>query len=383
MMLAGARLLLPPLPLLVLSCGPSVVPGSDAGAAPEACAGEHPRCAGGVHQACVGGELVDLEACQVPDVCVPELGCRACDPRSPRACVDGHVVACGADGTLGDVLEDCGELGCGSGVCGGGDCGAAAKTIYVVTSDDELMSFDPAMDAHAFTRIGRLDCPAGLEWPERGTDPASPYSMAVGRDGSAWVLYTSGELFEVSTADASCRPTSFAPGLGGFKLFGMGFVADAAGAADEQLLIAGGSVEMPGHGHLARLAGDHASVELRGALVRREFAPELTGTGDGELWAYYPGQQGSFVARLDPHTAQIVSQAPMPPLTGVPVGWAFAHWGGRFYVFISDLQLTTGVTDHRVMRLDPDTGAVDVVRSGLDFKVVGAGVSTCAPIVID
>ena len=381
MTLAGARLLLPPLLVVVVACGPSVVPGSDDDIDPEPCAGGVTRCAGATYQACVDGAFVDVEACQAPEVCVADLGCRDCDPRAPRTCADGDVVACAADGTLGGVLEDCGDLGCGGGTCGG-DCGAAARTIYVVTSDDELMSFEPAMDAHTFTSIGRLQCPAGPEWPERGGGAASPYSMAVGRHGSAWVLYTSGELFEVSTADASCRPTSFVPGRGGFKLFGMGFVSDP-GSTEEQLFIAGGTVEAPGQGNLARLTGDHAAVELRGPLVRGEFQPELTGTGNGELWAYYPGQQGSFVARLDPASAQLVSRAPLPPLAGIPIGWAFAHWGGRFYVFVSDVQVGgSGATQHRVLRLDPATGAVDVVRSGLGFKVVGAGVSTCAPIVV-
>jgi hypothetical protein len=359
MTLAGARFLLPS--LLVVACGPSVVPGSDDDSDPEPCAGE---------------------VCQAPAVCVADLGCRDCDPRSPRICVDGDVVACAADGTFGGVLEDCGDLGCGGGTCGAGACGAGARTIYVVTSDDELMSFDPAMGAHTFTSIGRLQCPAGPEWAERGGGAASPYSMAVGRHGSAWVLYTSGELFEVSTADASCRPTSFVPGRGGFKLFGMGFVSDP-GSTEEQLFIAGGTVEAPGQGNLARLTSDHAAVELRAPLVRGEFQPELTGTGNGELWAYYPGQQGSFVARLDPASAQLVTRAPLPPLAGIPVGWAFAHWGGRFYVFVSDIQVGgSGATQHRVLRVDPATGAVDVVRSGLGFKVVGAGVSTCAPIVV-
>jgi len=387
MALAGACLVFFSLVSLV-ACGPSVVPGAGGDdfpddAPPDTCTGGATQCVGGTYQTCEDGSFVTSEACPPSTVCVAGMGCKACDPHAPRGCAAGDVVVCNPDGTTGEVVETCGELGCTDGACGS-DCGSMARQIYVVTNENELMRFEPAQDANTFTSIGRLNCPAGREWPARGTDPATPYSMSVGRDGYAWVLYTSGELFRVSTTDASCTPTTFVPGRAGFQLFGMGFVTDAVGATAEHLFVAGGAATAPQEGSLGRFAPDNASVELRGQLVRGEFQPELTGTGNGELWAYYPGQHESYVGRLDPATAQVVSRTPLPALVGIPTGWAFAHWGGRFYVFISHVQIGgSGGPENRVLRVDPSTGTVAVVRSGLTFKIVGAGVSTCAPVDID
>ena len=51
--------------------------------------------------------------------------------------------------------------------------------------------------------------------------------MAVDRGGTAYVVSNpDGHLWQVSTADASCKVTSFVPGQDGFVNFGMGFSAD-------------------------------------------------------------------------------------------------------------------------------------------------------------
>ena len=54
--------------------------------------------------------------------------------------------------------------------------------------------------------------------------------------------------------------------------------------------------------------------------------------------------------------------------------WAFAHWGGRFYQFISG---NSGYS--RVYRFDPATGKNPKVVSSLGHRIVGAGVSIKAP----
>jgi hypothetical protein len=306
----------------------------------------------------------------------------ACGPSVVRDDDDdgvGSGDACAGEST------SCPDAGPGGSGGGGGDddCADGARLVYVVTDADDLLRFETDGDQYAFTPIGHLSCPSGPEWPARGGGPSHPYSMSVARDGRAWVLYTSGEIFTVSTVDASCAATSFPPDAGRFELFGMGFVADAAGTDAEHLYIAGGPATSPGEGSLGRIAPGSLAVDVRAPLVRGEFAPELSGTSAGELYAYYPGTSDTYVARLDPGSAQLATRWPLPALVGVPTGWAFAHWGGRFYVFITTVTIGSGATDARVLRLDPATGAVDVVLSGLAFKIVGAGVSTCAPIVIN
>jgi hypothetical protein len=42
----------------------------------------------------------------------------------------------------------------------------------------------------------------------------------------------------------------------------------------------------------------------------------------------------------------------------------------------------TGRNNSRVFRFTPDDGRVEEILSNLPYNIVGAGVSTCAPIVI-
>ena len=57
-----------------------------------------------------------------------------------------------------------------------------------------------------------------------------------------------------------------------------------------------------------------------------------------------------------------------------PVGaFAFAYWGGDFYIFTAPLNGKTTITRYR-----PTDGTLKVVGS-VPQAVVGAGVSTCTP----
>ena len=71
-------------------------------------------------------------------------------------------------------------------------CSEAAKLVYVVAVDGSMYKFDPP--SLAFTKVGTLQCPS----------TGKPNSMAIDRSATAWVNYTSGEIFKVSTSDASC-----------------------------------------------------------------------------------------------------------------------------------------------------------------------------------
>ena len=98
-------------------------------------------------------------------------------------------------------------------------CVAASQWIYTIDANGTFSRFDPAR--LTFTDIGVLDCPA-----EPGD---SPFSMAVDRSATAWVLYSSGELFTVDTSSLKCTKTAFAD-PSGLVNFGMGFVSNSAGA---------------------------------------------------------------------------------------------------------------------------------------------------------
>ena len=63
----------------------------------------------------------------------------------------------------------------------------------------------------------------------------------------------------------------------------------------------------------------------------------------------------------------------MDELPGVSMGtaWAFATWGGYFWLFVNP-------SGQKVVRYDPET-KTSVMFAGYKAPIVGAGVSTCAP----
>jgi hypothetical protein len=68
----------------------------------------------------------------------------------------------------------------------------------------------------------------------------------------------------------------------------------------------------------------------------------------------------------------------VPQLAGNQSGYAFAHWGGDYWVF---LQRPTE-TNSTVYQVDGTTGAIESMTPAPGRTIVGAGVSTCAPTVV-
>jgi hypothetical protein len=242
------------------------------------------------------------------------------------------------------------------------DCPDADATfVYVVTQQNELFSFYPPDLSFKF--IGNLVCPSG---------GATPFSMAVDRRGVAYVLYEDGQLYRVSTATAACVPTTFAVAQDGFSTFGMGFASDVGGAA-EKLYVTDNDFD----GRLRGLGAiDTTTFKLGfiGSFGTQMTRSELTGTGDGRLFAFWPDTNGfgaSHLSELSKTTGQIIAQ------TNLPVGqandaFAFAFWGGDFWIFTS----SGGGSDvNRYRPLDGTTTTTTTHPS----TIVGAGVSTCAP----
>jgi len=377
------------------ACGPSSGhgdDGADAMGTGDPCNPGETRCVSSSFQACVNGVFAEQEACEYPQVCDPGLGCADCKPSDGTVCQGDDVHQCNADGTVGGFVETCEAGTCSNGGCAN-DCASGADLIYVVDDSYNLWSFDPRKlpPDQPFARVGSgpLSCSAGNSLP--GWDPlmqaATPFSMSVDRDARAWVLYTSGEIFWVSTQDASCSASGFSVGQGGYELFGMGFVSDSPGSEEETLFIAGGAADLTGAGRLGSIDPGTLVVSDINGLESAEYSPELTGTGDAELYGYYPAVTGTNkVALINKGTAindQTWNLAALCSSIGCSIrAWAFAHWGGQFYIFITT---SDGLTETaRVILLDPDTGS-NAVISGLENTgkvVVGAGVSTCAPVYV-
>jgi hypothetical protein len=377
------------------ACGPSGHGGDDTGAdagGTEQCsaAGAQQRCNGAQYQTCTNGTWQTQTTCVLPDVCAASLGgCAACDPSHGNYCVGSEIHTCNADGTQGGLIQTCGFEGCNGGSCGGSDCSADAKLIYVVDKDYNFLSFDPTLlPGNPFHLIGQLSCPAGPSLP--GYDslqgPSTPFSMSVDRSPKAWVLYTSGQIFDVDVTNASCTASPWTGPKNGFELFGMGFVSDSAGATTEHLFIAGGAASATnmGGGMLGSVDPSTLAVQTVGNLPNTEYGPELTGTGNAELWGYFPGTSSTFVSQIDKSTGQTTgTQYPLPNLTGTVTAWAFAHYGGSYYVFVSTSP-DLGTTNHNVVyKVDPMTNQVTAAVQPSPYTVVGAGVSTCAPVVVN
>jgi len=244
-------------------------------------------------------------------------------------------------------------------------CAAEGITyIYAVTAENTLVSYYPP--GGNFTSIGTIDCP--LKTPGSG-----PYSMGVDRGGTAYVIFDDGNLYKVSTADASCAATNFVPDQAGFSLFGMGFASNGVGASTDTLYV---SENINGHG-LGTI--DLTSMTLTalgpytGALAGQKA--ELTGNGDGLLYGFFlttPAQ----VAQIDA-TGAIATTNPLPTVT-VGTDWAFSFWGGDFYLYTGN-STDTNENGSAITRYRPSDGSVTVVSPGIGFFIEGAGVSTCAP----
>jgi hypothetical protein len=246
-------------------------------------------------------------------------------------------------------------------------CSDQAKLVYLIDQSGELTSFKPS--TLAFTSVGVVSCPA-----QQGS---RPFSMAIDRSANAWVLYDSGELFKVSTRDASCTATSFAVGQQGMYNFGMGFASNTAGSSSETLFIAGGaratSFPLTGGEMLASIDLASLRVAPQGQIAGDA---ELSGTGDGNLWGFLPTVSPPRVMQIDKATGQQRYTYDLSTLGGSDgLAWAFAFWGGDFWIF---LQRSTDPSTV-VYRLKAADGSVTTVLPSSGRHIVGAGVSTCAP----
>jgi hypothetical protein len=245
------------------------------------------------------------------------------------------------------------------------ECADATKDVFVIAEDRSFYSFHPP--TLELKNKGLLDCPTG---------GATPTSMAVDRDGIAWVRHSDGSVWKVDTKTLHCEATKYQPLAEAFQKFGMGFATETKGGSTEVLYLS----DSNGAG-LAKLDTKSLSVKFIGAPTGDLAGTpcELTGTGDGKLYGFFTASP-AHVAEISKATGDIIKDN---PLTGVYAGnaWAFSFYGGEFFIYTSSdgggLPRNGGGSD--VTKFSPDTGKIEVVKSKIGFKIVGAGVSTCAP----
>jgi hypothetical protein len=203
-----------------------------------------------------------------------------------------------------------------------------------------------------------------------------PFSMAVDRQGVAYVVFGDGELFRVSTLTASCKATGFVAEQNGFPpTFGMGFSANGNDPG-ETLYVAGALFDDAGtKSPLATIDTTTFALTTVSPFSQYIGDPELTGTADGRLFGFGPGLPDSHVAEIEKATAKIKSDVHLQLNQSAASSWAFAFWGGDFYFFTLD---DSGATI--VHRYTPGATTAPPAVASIDTAIiVGAGVSTCAP----
>lgn len=247
-------------------------------------------------------------------------------------------------------------------------CAPGAELVYVASEERNLYSLDPA--TVTFALLGNIDCAQGVY----------VNSMAIDRTATAWINYGDGSLWKADTQHPVCTATGFLPNQQGVGLFGMGFAAKTAGDDDDLLFI--DDLSGGGLGYI-----DQTTMSLMrlgpftGALANQDC--ELTGTANASLFGFFAGSPlgdagAASVVQIDPSSEGAVTQWPLPTVdTGSD--WAFAAWGGDFYLFTADkYDMTDPYTT--VTRFRPSDGTVTVLAQDIGFRVVGAGSSTCAPV---
>jgi hypothetical protein len=233
------------------------------------------------------------------------------------------------------------------------DCaGSEIRQIFALSRNpDAIYRFDP--EALTFTLLGYLDCPV-----------SSTFSMAIDRRGIAWILFGSGVLVNVRLDTLQCtevllNSVSSQPP----QLFGMGFAADDS-PAHESLFLMNDSLY-----RVDRATRDTTRV----GQTTLPGVAELTGTDDGQLYAY--ATENGVIAHLDKTTgASIKSYRTSVVDQGL---LALAQWGGDFWLFTGER--SSGVVVNKVTRFSPLTGESKEVLSDTGIHILGAGSSTCAP----
>jgi hypothetical protein len=301
------------------------------------------------------------------------LGAVACSSASPRSgFIAGEEDAGTGSGTSGGIdPTPSGTFNTDGGAEAGADgCSDEAKLVYVLSLEGDLYSFAPA--AKKFTKIGPLDC-------KSGNTTFLPISMAVDRKAVAWVnmrdtdpFAAGGDtLFKVDTKTAACTPTNVTGTMGG-----MGFSTDK-GTTDKETLYVIGDGSSFGVGGLRRV--DFAQEKLvHIADLQEQTDLELTGTGDGRLYAFLISNPLALAA-IDKSTTALSGRVSLSNVER-PAGpmFAFSFWGGDFYFYTGTSTSSAKTTN--VTRYRPSDGSIDTsYMTSIGFHIVGAGVSTCAP----
>jgi len=181
--------------------------------------------------------------------------------------------------------------------------------IYTIDANTTLSRFSPA--SGAFFDVGTIACPTMLG--------GSPNSMAVDRQGNAWVNYSSGELFRLLTQTLTCTSTPFPPGQAG-EPWGMSFAENTPGSTDETLFIAETET---GSATLAQLNITSFALSNEVGIQGDGTQPELTGDDQANLFGFFPARPRRSSHASTSRRVRSIATLTLGPLAGSPEAWAW------------------------------------------------------------
>ena len=236
------------------------------------------------------------------------------------------------------------------------DCTETSDLIYTVDRDSqEMFIFDPVNAT--FSSLGTLPCD---DWGWEG----DPGSMGVSRNGYAYVRYSGGTLYEIDLTDLSCNEGNFSSH--NFGAYGMGYATNHQNTWQDQLYIANSN-------NIASLDVNSGQYSVIGQMPSQS---ELTGNANGELWAFLPLEQPAKLVQVNKNNGDIIESLSITSFSLQDLDtFAFAYWGGDFYLFVRTLGMGQSTNVYRVER----DGTQTLILEDSGLNIVGAGVSTCAP----
>jgi len=269
------------------------------------------------------------------------------------------------DSSTGDVVEPC---ACPDNIEVPLDDG-----IFVLSDNSELYKFFPA--TNEFQKLGDFTCGQAT-----GT-----FSMAVDRLGFAWVMFSNplGKIWKLDVTNVgNCTDPGYNPGQQGVNYFGMAFVSNSQFDQCDKLYGntfngLGGFSEGPNFGDFLTVDPDTLVLSKLGKTTFN--GAEVTGTGDGRVFMF-GGANPAKLVEVEKGTGKYLETTPLGNLE-LTNAFAFAFFGGDFYMFTESNNPNFSKVTHYDYDDSDNNGVKDlttVVASG-PIRIVGAGVSTCAP----
>ena len=264
-------------------------------------------------------------------------------------------------------------------------CGSLTRPIYAFDTSNALLRFDPTLIGSQTAPIQSLGVPnCNVGSPLPGWMGTSVISMSVDRMGSVWALYSSGEIFTINPATLACANTGYVPAqTAAWQLFNMAFAGPVT-ANEQSVYVSGGSVDMGSVGNLGKIDPVALTVQTIGALGgTADASVPLAGVGTSDLFGLYQAfTPTTYVRQIDRATGAVVgSPLAVPGFGANTSAWAFAHWGGKFWIFVTNDNGTVSTTT--LYSVDRVTGAQQSVLANLPFIPTSAGSSTCVPTTVN